>query len=56
MKKYLVTASYVVVCKLEIEAEYEEQSWEKAHDADKKQFTYVSEGDWEIDDVVEITE
>ena len=56
MKKYKVTATYVVVCEAIIEAPFEEEAWAIANETDGGQFKQIDSGDWEIEDVKEIKE
>lgn len=57
MKKFKVLASYVTYCTLDIEAENEDIAWKIAKDLDGGAFETTIDGDdWQIDNVVEITE
>lgn len=56
MKKFKVVASYVTYCTLDIEAENEDIAWKIAKDADGGSFEPFDTQDWQIDEVVEITQ
>ena len=55
MKTFKVTACYYTYCTAEIQAETEEEAFEKARDMDGGDFTPSNENsDWHINDVQEI--
>jgi hypothetical protein len=51
MKTYVVTASYKVVCTVEIEAENDDQAWRIAKDMDGGDFYRTGESDWVVESV-----
>jgi len=51
MKTYVVTASYKVVCTVEIEAENDDQAWCIAKDMDGGDFYRTGESDWVVESV-----
>lgn len=54
MKKFLVKASFVTHCTLEIEAPNEDEAWEMAKKIDGENFDQSGLADWSIDSVSEV--
>ena len=54
MKKYKISASYTVYCSLIIEAKNEDEAREMAYELDGGDFDSDEEGDWNIDNVIEL--
>jgi hypothetical protein len=54
MKKFLVKASYLTHCTLEIEAPSEDEAWEMAKGIDGENFDQSGLADWSIDSVSEV--
>ena len=54
MPKFMVLASFVSYCEVEIDAENLDQAKELAYNMDGFDFTHSGYGDWNIDDVVEV--
>ena len=54
MKKYSIKASYITYVQADIEAESEQEAWDKAKELDGGDF-YETEypDDWSIDEVIE---
>jgi hypothetical protein len=55
MKKFIVTASFVSYCEVEIEADNLDEAKEKAYELDGGDFSQSGYGDWNIDDILEVT-
>ena len=55
-KKFKVIATMYTKLICEIEAENMDEAWEIAENTDGGDFTALPDGDWEIYDVMEITE
>jgi len=53
MKTYQVLASYTAYCSVHIEAENEDEAYEKATQMDGGCFSTDTYGEWNIDQVVE---
>jgi len=56
MKKFIVSASFMSYCEIEIEAENLDEAKEIAYTLDSQTFQHSGYGDWNIDDVEEIKE
>jgi len=57
MKKYKVTASYVTECTVEIEAPNMDEAFSIAKKMDGAMFeSTIDPDDWQIEDVVEVTQ
>lgn len=54
MKTYRVLASYTTYCSVNIEAENEDEAYEKATQMDGGDFNHDAYGDWNIDQVTEL--
>jgi hypothetical protein len=54
MKEYKISASYMVYCSLIIEAKNEDEAREMAYELDGGDFDSDEEGDWNIDNVIEL--
>jgi hypothetical protein len=54
MKEYKILASYTVYCSLIIEAENEDEAREMAYELDGGDFDSDEEGDWNIDNIIEL--
>ena len=55
MKKFKVTASYVMYVDTTIEAHDLDEAKDIAYEMDGGDFVYEGKGDWNIDDVREVT-
>jgi hypothetical protein len=53
-KKFVVYASYVNYVKTEIEAENIDEAKDMAYDMDGGDFNQYGDGDWNIDNIVEV--
>lgn len=56
MKKYTVTASYVMYCTAEIEADNQEEAEAIARDMDGGEFIPAESDDWNIESVEEVNQ
>jgi hypothetical protein len=56
MKTYRILASYTVYCSMEIDAENADEAREMAYEADGGDFDSDEHGDWNIDDVIELSQ
>jgi hypothetical protein len=57
MKKFKVTASYVTECTVEIEAENVDEAFSIAKKMDGGMFeSTIDPDDWQIEDVIEVTQ
>jgi hypothetical protein len=55
MKTFMITASFVSYCEIEVEAENLDEAKEKAYNLDGADFKHSGYGDWNIDDISEVT-
>jgi hypothetical protein len=55
-KKFIVTASFTSYCEIEIEAENLDEAKEQAYELDGGDFKHSGYGDWNIDDILEVSE
>jgi len=53
MKTYRIMASYTAYCEVLIEADSEDDAYDKARDMDGGSFDSQGYGDWSIDEVIE---
>jgi hypothetical protein len=56
MPKYIVTASYITYCTMEVEAESQDEAWDIARAADGGDFTEDNSTDWEVVEIRESEE
>lgn len=56
MKKYRVYASYVVELYHDIEAESQDEAWDKVYAIDGGDYTAIRDDNWQIDRIEEVTQ